>query len=278
MSDKPTLRTGLDALLGGIEKTNKSTVRDIELGLINPNRFQPREFFDQEKLQELAESIKKHGVLSPIIVRESSGDKFEIIAGERRYRAATINGLQTIPCLIDNAENQTSLEIALIENLQRENLNPIEEARGFDRLKREFGLTQEEISGVTGKARSTVANALRMLSLPEEVKRMIADGVIERGHAKILAGLDPDLAITKAKEIVEKALSVKELSSVATNKSNKKTGKTKHQDIKILEQDLSEAFGHKIEISEASKSRGSVVIHYTSAEERETIIEKIKHN
>ena len=137
MSDKPTLHTGLDVLLGGVEKTSKSTVRDIELNLITPNRFQPREFFDEDRLQELAESIKKHGVLSPIIVRESSADKFEIIAGERRFRAATLNGLATIPCLIDNAENQTSLEIALIENLQRENINAIEEAKGFDRLKRE---------------------------------------------------------------------------------------------------------------------------------------------
>lgn len=278
MSDKPTLHTGLDVLLGGVEKTSKSTVRDIELNLITPNRFQPREFFDENRLQELAESIKKHGVLSPIIVRESSADKFEIIAGERRFRAATLNGLASIPCLIDNAENQTSLEIALIENLQRENLNPIEEAKGFDRLKREFGLTQEEISGVTGKARSTVANAMRMLSLPDEVKQMIAEGVIEKGHAKILAGLDANAALQKAKEIIEKSLSVKDLSSGTSKKTTKKTTKTKNQDVQILEQDMSEAFGHRIEITEASKSKGTINIHYLSADERETIISKIKRN
>jgi ParB family chromosome partitioning protein len=278
MSEKPILPTGLDALLGGVEKTSKSTVRDIELNLIVPNRFQPREHFDETKLKELAESINKHGVLSPIIVRESSTDRFEIIAGERRFRAASLNGLKTIPCLIDNAENQTSLEIALIENLQRENLNPIEEAKGFDRLKREFGLTQEEISGVTGKARSTIANSIRILSLPEEVKQMIAEGLIEKGHAKILASLESDEAIKKAKEIVQKSLSVKDLSSFGAPGATKKTKKTKHQDIKNLEQDMSESFGHQIEISETSKSKGTIIIHYRSADERETIIGKIKHD
>lgn len=278
MSEKPILPTGLDALLGGVEKTSKSTVRDIELSLIVPNRFQPREHFDETKLKELAESINKHGVLSPIIVRESSTDRFEIIAGERRFRAASQNGLKTIPCLIDNAENQTSLEIALIENLQRENLNPIEEAKGFDRLKREFGLTQEEISGVTGKARSTIANSIRILSLPEEVKQMIAEGLIEKGHAKILASLESDEAIKKAKEIVQKSLSVKDLSSFGAPGATKKTKKTKHQDIKNLEQDMSESFGHQIEISETSKSKGTIIIHYRSADERETIIGKIKHD
>jgi ParB family chromosome partitioning protein len=278
MSEKPILPTGLDALLGGVEKTSKSTVRDIELNLIVPNRFQPREHFDETKLKELAESINKHGVLSPIIVRESSTDRFEIIAGERRFRAASLNGLKTIPCLIDNAENQTSLEIALIENLQRENLNPIEEAKGFDRLKREFGLTQEEISGVTGKARSTIANSIRILSLPEEVKQMIAEGLIEKGHAKILASLESNEAIKKAKEIVQKSLSVKDLSSFGAPGATKKTKKTKHQDIKNLEQDMSESFGHQIEISETSKSKGTIIIHYRSADERETIIGKIKHD
>ena len=278
MSEKPILPTGLDALLGGVEKTSKSTVRDIELSLIVPNRFQPREHFDETKLKELAESINKHGVLSPIIVRESSTDRFEIIAGERRFRAASLNGLKTIPCLIDNAENQTSLEIALIENLQRENLNPIEEAKGFDRLKREFGLTQEEISGVTGKARSTIANSIRILSLPEEVKQMIAEGLIEKGHAKILASLESDEAIKKAKEIVQKSLSVKDLSSFGGPGATTKTKKTKHQDIKNLEQDMSESFGHQIEISETSKSKGTIIIHYRSADERETIIGKIKHD
>ena len=226
----------------------------------------------------MAESINKHGVLSPIIVRESSTDRFEIIAGERRFRAASLKGLKTIPCLIDNAENQTSLEIALIENLQRENLNPIEEAKGFDRLKREFGLTQEEISGVTGKARSTIANSIRILSLPEEVKQMIAEGLIEKGHAKILASLESDEAIKKAKEIVQKSLSVKDLSSFGAPGATKKTKKTKHQDIKNLEQDMSESFGHQIEISETSKSKGTIIIHYRSADERETIIGKIKHD
>ena len=163
MSDNKSLNRGLDALLGDQKLT--TTTKDIDLEKITAGRYQPRQEFDDVKIQELADSIKKHGVLSPILVREVGLDKFEVIAGERRVRASKIAGLKTIPSLVNQKEDQEALEAALIENLQREDLNPVEEARGYDRLKREFELTQDEIAKATGKARSTIANSMRILSL-----------------------------------------------------------------------------------------------------------------
>ena len=167
MSDNnKTLNRGLDALLGS-KGTTKRTVQEVELEQINAGRFQPRENFNEESLNELTESIKKHGVLSPILVRELGLNKYEVIAGERRLRASLKAGLETIPCLIDQKKDQDALESALIENLQREDLNAVEEARGYDRLKREFGLTQDEVATSTGKARSTIATvSYTHLTLP----------------------------------------------------------------------------------------------------------------
>ena len=163
--ENKTLNKGLDALLGQ-SNTNQRSVKEIEISKIKPGRFQPRSNFDNEKLQELTESIKKQGVLSPILVRELGLNEYEVIAGERRLRSSKMAGLGTIPCLVDQKKDQDALVSALIENLQREDLNPVEEARGLDRLKREFGLTQDEVAASTGKARSTIANSLRILSLP----------------------------------------------------------------------------------------------------------------
>ena len=190
MVDK-ILNTGLDALLGGVTNQNKQTIKDIDLNQIKPNRFQPRQAFDEGKIQELALSIKKHGILSPILVRETGAGGYELIAGERRLRAAKKAGLLTAPCLVDAAEDQLSLELALIENLQREDLNPIEEARGYDRLKREFALTQDNIAEVTGKARSSIANSMRLLNLPQSIIDSLYSGDLEKGHAKILASMEP---------------------------------------------------------------------------------------
>ena len=187
MSDNKSLNRGLDALLG--DQKLPTTTKEIDLEKITAGRYQPRQEFDEVKIQELADSIKKHGVLSPILVREVGLDKFEVIAGERRVRASKIAGLKTIPSLINQKEDQEALEAALIENLQREDLNPVEEARGYDRLKREFELTQDEIAQATGKARSTIANSMRILSLSPKILDMISQGVLEKGHAKILSGL-----------------------------------------------------------------------------------------
>ena len=184
------LNKGLDALLGQNANNNQKSVKELPVEDINPGRFQPRTNFDEEKLLELTNSIKNHGVLSPILVREVGLNKYEVIAGERRLRASKNAGLKTIPTLIDQKQDKDALESALIENLQREDLNAVEEARGYDRLKREFGLTQDEVAASTGKARSTIANSLRLLSLPAKVLDMLSSGKIEKGHAKLLASMD----------------------------------------------------------------------------------------
>jgi ParB family chromosome partitioning protein len=275
--DKKILNKGLDALLGQ-SNSNQRSVKEIGLDKIKPGRFQPRSNFDDEKLQELTASIKNQGVLSPILVRELGLNEYEVIAGERRLRASKMAKLKTIPCLIDQKQDQDALISALIENLQREDLNPVEEARGLDRLKREFGLTQDEVATSTGKARSTIANSLRLLSLPIKVLDMLSAGQIEKGHAKLLASLDPDEAEAAAANIVKNKLSVKDLSNLSGHKKNLKTSPKRNKDTDVLniEQEMSEAFGHKIEIEAKNKKKGKVNIFYTTSDELETIISKIK--
>ena len=275
MSDNnKTLNRGLDALLGS-KGTTKRTVQEVELEQINAGRFQPRENFNEESLNELTESIKKHGVLSPILVRELGLNKYEVIAGERRLRASLKAGLETIPCLIDQKKDQDALESALIENLQREDLNAVEEARGYDRLKREFGLTQDEVATSTGKARSTIANSLRILSLPQKVLDYLAAGKIEKGHAKLLASLDAKEAEHAAENIVKNKLTVRDLSKTSnTNKKNKQT-KEKQTDVLLIEQEMSDNFGHQISIEAKNKQKGVVQISYKTSDELETIISKI---
>ena len=276
MSDnnKP-LNRGLDALLGSKGRT-KRTVQEVKLDQINAGRFQPRESFNEDSLNELTDSIKKHGVLSPILVRELGLNKFEVIAGERRMRASIKAGLTTIPCLVDQKEDQDALESALIENLQREDLNAVEEARGYDRLKREFGLTQDEVAASTGRARSTIANSLRILSLPHKVLDLLSAGKIEKGHAKLLASLDAKEAEIAADNIVKNKLTVKALSEASKSKTKTtKTKKQKQTDILLIEQDMSESFGHQISIEAKNKQKGSVQISYKTSDELETIISKI---
>ena len=274
--ENKTLNRGLDALLGQNNAKQRS-VKEVDLLKIKPGRFQPRSNFDKEKLEELTASIKNQGVLSPILVRELGLNEFEVIAGERRLRAAKMAGLKTIPCLIDQKEDQDALVSALIENLQREDLNPVEEARGLDRLKREFGLTQDEVASSTGKARSTVANSLRILSLPASVLELLALGKIEKGHAKLLASISPEEAEKLAQKIVSQKISVKDLSNISTpNKSKLKT-KVKDTDLLNIEKEMSELFGHKIEIETKNKKAGKVSISYKTLDELDNIISKLKN-
>jgi ParB family chromosome partitioning protein len=270
------LNTGLDALLGDVTEVNQQTIRELDLHQIKPNRFQPRQSFNEDKINELSLSIAKHGVLSPILVRETGAGGYELIAGERRLRAAKKAGLKTLPCLIDSAEDQTSLELALIENLQREDLNPIEEARGYDRLKREFNLTQDNISEVTGKARSSVANSMRLLNLPQSIIDLLYSGDLEKGHAKILASMETKDAEDLAQKIVSHGMTVKDAAATKKPKtSNSPKTKIKNRDLLNIEEELSETLGHKSEIDEQSQSKGKISISYTSKDERETIISKL---
>ena len=274
MADK-ILNTGLDALLGDVATPNKQSIKEIELNQIKPNRFQPRQAFDEQKITELSQSIATHGILSPILVRETGAGGYELIAGERRLRAAKKAGLETAPCMVDSAEDQLSLELALIENLQREDLNPIEEARGYDRLKREFSLTQDKIAEATGKARSSVANSIRLLNFPTSIIDLLYAGDLEKGHAKILASMDPKEAEELAKKIVSLGMTVKDAAGSSKPKSKKTTTKTKNRDLLNIEEELSENLGHKIEIEQRSSSKGKISISYSSKEERESIISKL---
>ena len=273
MSENKSLNRGLDALLG--DQKIPTTTKEIDLEKITAGRYQPRQEFDSVKIQELAESIKKHGVLSPILVREVGLDKFEVIAGERRVRASKIAGLKTIPSLVNQKEDQEALEAALIENLQREDLNPVEEARGYDRLKREFELTQDEIAKATGKARSTIANSMRILSLSPKILDMISQGALEKGHAKILSGLDTTKAEQLADAISQKKLTVRQAEVLL--KPTKKTIKikTKDRDTLNIEDEISGNFGHKTEIDTKTTKTGKVSIFYHSPDELETIIQKL---
>ena len=275
--ENKTLNKGLDALLGQ-SNTNQRSVKEIEISKIKPGRFQPRSNFDNEKLQELTESIKKQGVLSPILVRELGLNEYEVIAGERRLRSSKMAGLETIPCLVDQKKDQDALVSALIENLQREDLNPVEEARGLDRLKREFGLTQDEVASSTGKARSTIANSLRILSLPTSVLDLLSEGKIEKGHAKLLASMPPSDAEKMARKIIKESLTVKDLSNVSLKNKSKNSPKSKQKDTDMLniEQEMSESFGHKVEIETKNKKSGKVTIFYKSLDELDNIIAKIK--
>ena len=273
MTENKSLNRGLDALLGG--QKIPITTKEIDLEKITAGRYQPRQEFDSVKIQELAESIKKHGVLSPILVREVGLDRFEVIAGERRVRASKIAGLKTIPSLVNQKEDQEALEAALIENLQREDLNPVEEARGYDRLKREFALTQDEIAKATGKARSTIANSMRILSLSSKILDMISQGLLEKGHAKILSSLDTIKADQLAEAIAQKKLTVRQAEALL--KPAKKTTKIKVKDRDTLniEDEISGNFGHKTEIETKTTKTGKVSIFYHSPDELETIIQKL---
>jgi ParB family chromosome partitioning protein len=276
--ENKTLNKGLDALLGQNANNNQKSVKELSVEDINPGRFQPRTNFDEEKLLELTNSIKNHGVLSPILVREVGLNKYEVIAGERRLRASKNAGLKTIPTLIDQKQDKDALESALIENLQREDLNAVEEARGYDRLKREFGLTQDEVATSTGKARSTIANSLRLLSLPAKVLDMLSSGRIEKGHAKLLASMNPLEAEKAANNIIKNKLTVKDLAGLSSKKTNKKLQtKTKDRDLLIIEEEMSENFGHKVEIEAKNKKSGRVVINYNTKDELESIISKLKN-
>ena len=275
---KKTLNKGLDALLGNQDQKQRS-IKDINIEQIKAGRFQPRSNFDKQKLNELTNSIKNQGVLSPILVRELGLNEYEVIAGERRLRASKMADLKTIPCLVDQKQDQDALISALIENLQREDLNPVEEATGLDRLKREFGLTQDEVATSTGKARSTIANSLRILTLPKSVLDMLSSGLIEKGHAKLLASMSPTDAESVARKIAKESLSIKDLSSFISSKKQNKTtkAKTKDTDLLNIEKEMSESFGHKIEIETKNKKSGKVSINYNTLDELDNIISKIKN-
>lgn len=244
---------------------------------IAPNPHQPRLHFDEEKLTELAQSIKEHGILQPLVVTRTGENAYELIAGERRLEAAKMVGLSTVPVLVRDAENRTKFELAIIENIQRHNLNPIEEARAYDRLSKEFDMAQEEIAEKMGKSRSAVANTLRLLHLPVEIQRTVMEGKLSEGHAKALLSLsNPEKQRALFEMIMREGLTVREAeekSRVASNKPPRRMAE-KDPETKAREESLSEMFGTKVRINR-SGGGGSIRIDYYSPEEFQNILSKL---
>lgn len=262
---------------------NVSRETYAKLSEIEPNEEQPRKKFDEEELQELADSIKEYGVLQPLLVKKS-GDTYQIIAGERRWRAAKLAGLKEVPVIIREYDRQQSVEIALIENVQRADLNPIEEAYAYQLLMQEFGLKQEEIAARVSKNRATITNSIRLLKLAEPVQRLLIDGKISSGHARTLLGIeDPKLQLDIANQIVEKGLSVREIEKLVKTMSKpakEKKEKEEERDLGFIFQDLEERMkgimGTKVMIHQKDKNKGRIEIEYYSSSELERIVELIE--
>ena len=274
---KKGLGRGLSSLIGETKiesKTNKLSLSDII-----PNKFQPRKNFDKENLEDLANSIKERGVIQPIIVRKSNSElsKYEIIAGERRWLAARKAGLHEIPVVVTEADDLKSLEFAIVENVQRHDLNPFEEAQGYKRLIDDFSYDQEKVSKFIGKSRSYITNSLRLLNLPQEVLKHIKEKKITAGHAKILVGLDNAEFI--ANKIIEKKLSVRQAENfVKIFRKNKKNISYKDANIKNLEESVSDKTGLNVSIKNTKKNKGKITFSYHDLDQLNKIIDIIKKN
>ena len=275
---KKGLGRGLSSLIGETkvtEKNNQLSVSDLK-----PNKYQPRKNFDEVNLQDLTNSIEERGVIQPIIVRQSkdASDKFEIIAGERRWLAAQRAGLHTVPVVITEADDLKSLEFAIVENVQRHDLNPFEEAQGYKRLIDDFNYDQEKVSKFIGKSRSYITNSLRLLTLPDDVIKLIENKKLTAGHAKILVGLDNASFI--ANKIIEKKLSVRQSENfVKIFKIKKgKTVSTKDANIRDLENSITEKIGLNVVIKNNKRNKGSISISYKEIEQLNKIIEILKSN
>lgn len=276
----------LDVLLGVPESEaaeTEGTYRHIKLASLQPGKYQPRKAFDKEPLDELVASIREHGVLDPILVRAAGAQKFEIIGGERRWRAAQQAGLTEIPALVRELSDQQVALVSLVENIQREDLAPLEVAQSLKQLMDEFKFTQEKAADKIGRSRAAVANLLRLLTLPEAVKQLLAERKIDMGHARALVTLDPKLAVQLARQVAERGWSVRELEEAARRAQTEPKGKAKAKsapprdaDIVALERELTEKLAAKVSVQHGRGGRGKLVIAYHSLEELEGILERIR--
>lgn len=291
MATKKRLGRGLDALLGApggasavsadfTDSSVQGVLKDLAVDLIQPGKYQPRVDMREESLQELADSIRAQGVVQPIVVRPvGDGSRYEIIAGERRWRATQLAELHKIPVVIRDVPDEAAIAMALIENIQRENLNPIEEANALQRLISEFELTHQEAAEAVGRSRASVSNLLRLLVLSGEVRRMVEYGELEMGHARALLALEGDALAKAAREIVAKGLSVREAERLVRQMQEVKVAgaaKKDDPDVQRLELELSETLGAKVAIQQGTKGRGKLVINYNSLDELDGILGHIK--
>lgn len=287
---KRGLGRGLDALLGNIEPApagetvpaapRDSELRNLPVDLIRRGKYQPRIDMHTESLDDLAASIRAQGVVQPIIVKPDGKGEYEIIAGERRWRAAQLAGLQEIPAVVRDVADQAAMAMALIENIQRENLNPMEEANALQRLIKEFTLTHQEVSDAVGRSRAAVSNLLRLLELNEDVKRMLEQRDLEMGHARALLALKASAQSAAAREVAAKGLSVRETERLVRRLlADPRTAaavKTTDPDVRRLQEELSEKLGAGVQFEHGAKGKGKLIIHYNSLDELDGILAHIK--
>lgn len=280
---------GLGALLQG-SKVNLNQpaaerdgeLRDIPVDLIQRGRYQPRRDMDPAALQELADSIRQQGVMQPVVVRPIAEGRYELIAGERRWRATQLAELDSIPAIIRDVPDEAAIAMALIENIQRENLNPIEEAFALQRLQEEFGLTQAQVAEAVGKSRTTITNLLRLIGLTEDVRTMLEHGDLEMGHGRAMLTLPPEQQMQVARQVVAKSLSVRQTEALVRRIQQEKPAtedsgsKALDPNIRALQDDLSDRLGARVSIAHGKRGKGKVVIEYSSLDELDGILGHIR--
>lgn len=276
------LGRGLEALLSGGKSEKDEVMRDLSVTLLKPGKYQPRTHMDEASLNELAMSIKSQGIMQPILVRQLADNGYEIIAGERRWRAAKLAGLSHVPVLVRSVPDNAALAMALIENIQRENLNPLEEAVGIQRLIDEFKMTHQVAADAIGRSRSAASNLLRLLKLPKAVQNMLLENKLDMGHARALLSLEGTQQILLANKIVVEQLSVRDTEKLV-QKRTQEPEKNKHKkvikpsrDTLRLQEEISAHLGTRVEIKQGNKGRGKLVIEYTSHDQLDEFLSKLK--
>ena len=274
------LGRGLDALLGGgTDESSREALLTLPVSRIRPGKYQPRTKMDQQALAELAASIRSQGLMQPLLVRPVERDRYELIAGERRWRAAQMAGLEEVPAVVREVPDEAALAMSLIENIQRENLNPMEEAAGIQRLVDEFKMTHEQAADAVGRSRSATTNLLRLLRLPRPLQEMVMEGALEMGHARALLALDGARQIEVGKRVAAKGLSVRDTEALVqqllrgpANKLRKSTDR----DLARLEEEVSERLGTTVEIRAGKKGAGRLLLHYSSLDHLDELLSKLR--
>jgi len=272
------LGRGLDALLGGDEMPRDALVT-LPVARIRPGRYQPRTKMDQQALAELAASIRSHGLMQPLLVRPVDREGYELIAGERRWRAAQMAGLDEVPALVREVPDEAALAMSLIENIQRENLNPMEEAAGVQRLVEEFKMTHEQAADAVGRSRSATTNLLRLLKLAKPVQELVMEGALEMGHARAILALEPARQVEAGNRVAAKGLSVRDTEALVHDMLRGPAARRKKRadrDLARLEEEVAERLGTTVEIRPSRKGRGRVIVHYASLDHLEQLLRKLR--
>jgi ParB family chromosome partitioning protein len=280
MTKPKGLGRGLDALLGADTTAPREALMTLPVGRIRPGKYQPRTKMDQEALAELAASIRSQGLMQPVLVRPVDRDRYELIAGERRWRAAQMAGLEEVPALVREVPDEAALALSLIENIQRENLNPMEEAAGVQRLVDEFRMTHEQAADAVGRSRTATTNLLRLLRLAKPVQEMVMEGAIDMGHARALLSLDAARQIEAAHRVAAKGLSVRDTEALVQTMLRGRPGalpaKRADRDLARLEEELSGSLGTTVEIRASKKGTGKLLVHYSSLDHLDQLLKKLR--